>query len=82
MVYVIINEQHQLTDEQKELIRQKLGNDFTLFKVPAKGWTKKEIFEVAKELAGETVVFVSPVPLLLGLLCYSRKGRVFRLKPN
>ncbi len=72
MVKVILNEQHTLLDNQKELISEKFGDQWEIFSVPAAGWNRSEIGEVAKELANATVVFASPIPLLLGTLAYEQ----------
>ena len=71
-VKVILNEQHTLLENQKELISNKFGDQWEFLSVPAAGWNRKEIGEVAKELANDTVVFASPIPLLLGTLAYEQ----------
>ena len=79
---VIINEQHSLLPEQKQLIARLDGIGGTL-KVPRNGWTLQEIYQVEKRLHEENTgsqryIFVSPVPVLLGLLCrWSSKVYVF-----
>ncbi len=77
MYYLLINEQHQLTENQKEVLYNKLGANTFYFKIPAKGWNKKTIKDISKELRGETVVFVSPVPLLLALLCRDKQTKIW-----
>ena len=71
-VKVVLNEQHTLLDNQKELISNKFGDQWEILSVPAAGWNRKEIGEVAKELANATVVFASPIPLLLGTLAHEQ----------
>jgi len=71
-VKVVLNEQHTLLDNQKELISNKFGDQWEILSVPAAGWNRKEIGEVAKRLVNDTVVFASPIPLLLATLAYEQ----------
>lgn len=72
MVKVILNEQHTLLEEQKTLLDDKFGKQWVILSVPAEGWNRSEIGEVAKRLVNDTVVFASPIPLLLGTLAYEQ----------
>jgi len=49
MVKVILNEQHTLLEEQKTLLDDKFGKQWVIFSVPAEGWNRSEIGEVAKK---------------------------------
>ena len=69
MVKVIINEQHSIIKQQKQILKNKFG-EYEIVEVPTEGWTVEEIKEKTKKLEGETVVFVSPVPLLIKLLSF------------
>lgn len=72
MVKVILNEQHTLLENQGTLLNDKFGDQWEIFPVPAEGWNREEIGEVAKRLANDTAVFASPVPLLLGTLAHAQ----------
>ena len=72
MVKVILNEQHTLLDNQKTLLDDKFGKQWVILSVPAEGWNRKEIGEVARRLVNDTVVFASPIPLLLGALAHEQ----------
>lgn len=66
---VILNEQHKLLPEQENLLNKRFEENWEIFSVPAKGWDRKEIKNIADRLKGNGgVVFASPVPLLIGLL--------------
>lgn len=67
MARVIINEQHTLLPEQEKILNTQFSS-WEFFKVPASGWTLEEIRRIARELAGDNVVFCSPIPVLLGEL--------------
>ena len=71
-VKVILNEQHTLLEEQKTLLDDKFGKQWVILSVPAEGWNRSEIGEVAKRLVNDTVVFASPIPLLLATLAYEQ----------
>jgi hypothetical protein len=73
---VVINAQHNLLDEQRQLL-EKTFDSFEELKVPAEGWGKPTILAKAKELAesDHAVVILSPIPLLLGKVAASRGGR-------
>lgn len=81
MVKVILNETHSLFDAQKELLDSKFGRDnWEVLKVPARGWTLKQMDELAERLEFITV-FASPVPYLLSLLSYRSGGESFASSP-
>ncbi len=70
---VIMNEQHQLMAEQRQLLDAKYESwDFC--KVPASGWTLAEQQEKSEELASNPAdkVIASPVPYLLMRLATTR----------
>src|SRR5690625_2396469 len=68
---VIINEQHKLLTAQEQILNEKF-KDWEFLKVPASGWTLKEIKEIENKLkisqGIESVVFVSPIPVLIASL--------------
>lgn len=70
---VIINEQHELLDEQKKILEEKY-EVYEVLQVPAQGWTLQEMDEVIDKLTSKEirdgkrlldVVFVSPIPYLI-----------------
>jgi len=63
---LIINEQHTLLDEQKDIMTQKFGTWKTIL-VPKNGWNREKQHAVRMELKGQ-VVFASPIPGLVKLL--------------
>ena len=81
-IFIIINEQHQLLPDQQHVLEKTFPQkhfEYVYYKVPATGWTKNQIVLVANELwdmKPHAFVFVSPVPLLIKLLC-ERYGVVF-----
>lgn len=70
---VVLNEQHKLLDNQKEVL-QKRYNEYSIYPVPAEGWTLTEMKKVKEELFSllqkqrYDVIFASPVPALLLML--------------
>jgi len=64
---VVINEQHTLLPQQAEVISGYGG--FEKLLIPAAGLSAIEQRELAKTLYGKNVIFVSPVPLLMALVC-------------
>lgn len=76
---VIINEQHTLMDEQKELLLK--NGTFERMNVPEAGWTLDEIKRIRGELAGKLIegydiVFASPIPSLILLLAFYFGGEI------
>lgn len=70
---VIINEQHSLLPQQKEIIVRELGGEIELRKIPAEGINRQQIEELAEELSNldtVNIVVLSPIPLLLGRLAH------------
>ena len=68
---VIINEDHSLLEEQKEILNEKF-NKISFFKIPREGMTLKEMKEALENFIfpkmeddGINIVFVSPIPYLL-----------------
>ncbi|HBF78254.1 MULTISPECIES: hypothetical protein [Clostridium] len=79
-VKVILNEQHQLMGEQKQILDKKFPEGWEIISVPATGWMLKEVNKAAEELRGQTVVFASPIPALIEKLSFqqgSEWGRFF-----
>ena len=64
---VVINEQHTLLEEQEEILTDQFGRwDFE--KVPAEGWSLKQMMEKSRQLAEafDNIVFVSPLAIMVG----------------
>lgn len=70
-VYVVLNEQHTLLDDQKRVLDDAYGDRWEIYPVPASGWTLDEMKEVVYELIGNDVVFASPVPYLIQELAHA-----------
>jgi len=68
-VYVIINEQHSLFPQQKEILDQRFQS-WEFFKIPAEGLTLDEQRQIVQELKENIIVFASPVPFLMKELAY------------
>ena len=68
-VQVIINEQHTLLIEQKEIL-DRVFDAWEEYKVPSDGWNLKTIREKSIALAStsEAVVFASPIPAMIKIL--------------
>jgi hypothetical protein len=66
-VYVIINEQHTLMPDQIKALEKIAGEEYyNLVKIPSKGLTKDEQYELSQSFnLGDTVVFASPMPALI-----------------
>ena len=62
-ITVIINEQHSLLENQKQILDNKF-KDYEFLKVPADGWNKAQMNEIMNTICG-TVVFVSPIPYMI-----------------
>lgn len=71
---VVINEQHKLLEVQQQILNKKFEN-WEFLKVPANGWTLEDIKEIENKLkisqGVESVVFVSPIPVLIANLSFS-----------
>lgn len=70
---VIINEQHSLMEEQKNILEAKYcAGGWECYLVPAKGWSLSEQREQESILASQSgdVIFASPVPFLLAALSW------------
>jgi len=66
-VQVVLNEQHNLMDQQREWLDFKYGSrGWELYPVPAAGWTSSQQKTIADRLAimAGLVVMASPVPVL------------------
>lgn len=68
-VYVVINEQHSLFSQQREILDQRFPS-WEFYKIPAEGLTLDEQHQVVQELKGNIIVFASPVPFLMKELAY------------
>ena len=70
---VILNEQHQLKAEQERILIERM--DFVIHHIPRGGLTldemKREVSELRERLlAGDDIVFASPVPYMLKELAF------------
>ena len=70
---VIINEQHRLLDAQEKILNERFEN-WEILKVPVNGWALGEMKEIENKLkisqGIESVVFVSPIPVLIAALSF------------
>jgi len=63
---VIINENHKLLPEQKEILDKRFGDGgWVKFPVPSEGWNLDQMVEVKLQLQNDPIVFVSPIPYLI-----------------
>jgi len=69
MNYLIINEQHQLLEDQVKVLHKAGIMNYETIKVPANGWTKEQMNEIMKGLNGD-VIFISPIPYMIKYLSY------------
>ena len=69
---VILNEQHSLMDNQKEVLNAKYDDNWEILDVPKNGWTADQMKSVSKDIVGMAddgdVIFASPIPYLIKLL--------------
>jgi hypothetical protein len=67
LAYVVINEQHTLLPEQRELLDERFGCDgWKPLLVPAAGWSLAELEAIARAWPLETAaVFASSIPVLI-----------------
>lgn len=62
---VIINKQHSLFEEQKEILDERFPN-WEFFFVPENGWNLEEMEMIEMELQKfQTIIFASPIPILI-----------------
>lgn len=68
---IIINEAHSLLSEQEKILNETFGAYEFLY-APRDGWSYSDQLRIAKQLVeeGGNIVFVSPVPVLLGLVAF------------
>lgn len=68
-IQVIINEQHTILPEQKQILDTEYPN-WEYYKVPADGWDIDTIKQLSIILANTTdiVIFISPIPAMIKLL--------------
>lgn len=78
MTKVVLNEQHQLMEDQKRILDERFGNDWSLFPIPANGLTLEDMNKIVldwqeQDNNGELhrIVFASPVP---ALIMYAARG--------
>lgn len=66
-VAVVLNQQHNLMEEQQQLLNEQFGDNWETFTVPANGWTLAEQHKKVVDLVNKygDVVFASPVPYLM-----------------
>lgn len=62
---VIMNQTHSLMQDQQDVLDKTFPQGFDILGVPADGWTLQQQLDITQDLIGKTVVFVSPVPVLL-----------------
>ena len=70
-VFIIINEQHSIMEDQEKVIKKNFPNaDLEKVAIPAKGLNLQEITELVKELTQKdgNIIFVSPIPAMMILL--------------
>lgn len=70
---IIINEQHNLLPQQKEIIIRELGGEIELKKIPSEGLSRQQIEGLVEELSKldtVNIIVLSPIPLLLGRLAH------------
>jgi hypothetical protein len=68
---VVLNEQHQLMEDQKRVLDERFTADgWELYPVPANGWTLEQMEEKVKSegLYTVEVVFASPIPAMMKIL--------------
>lgn len=89
LALVIINEQHTLLPEQKKLLEKRYV--FQEILLPKRGLDKAAMLNLATELILENkrwlkkhrvqeIIFVSPIPGLMAMLC--QRGKSFRVLHN
>jgi len=61
---IILNEQHNLLPQQKEVLDKAYPKGYEFLKVPEDGWTIEKMDMVMKNLSG-TIIFVSPIPYMI-----------------
>jgi len=66
-IFIVMNEQHSIMESQEELLVQHFGDAKREYvKIPATGLTHQQQLDIVNSIdSSETVVFVSPVPLML-----------------
>ena len=65
-VWVVMNEQHKLLPEQKEILDAKFGDSWKFLLSPKNGWSIEEMdAEMAKMKLDQPVVFVSPIGYMI-----------------
>jgi len=62
---VIINEQHSLMENQKEVLNYNFGENWELCKIPSEGLNIKQMESFIDDMIGKTIIFASPIPYLL-----------------
>ena len=70
---VIINEAHSLLSEQEKILNERFDSYEFLY-VPREGWSYEDQLRIARSLVeeGGSVIFVSPVPVLLAYIGFYR----------
>ncbi|APC82206.1 hypothetical protein [Clostridium botulinum] len=71
---VILNEQHSLMEEQKELLLKRFKS-FEVLSVPKDGWSLEEMKDIVNNLhigavniEMKNIIFASPIPALMKLI--------------
>lgn len=72
---VIINETHELLEEQETLLHEKF-DEYVKINVPESGWALEQMIQmIRRELKGDApIVFVSPIPALMKLASIHRRN--------
>lgn len=72
---LIKNEQHEVLPEQIKLLADLTGNNYGVWDIPAKGWTKQEMDINLKDLlCYESIIFLSPIAYMIGKLVKAEKN--------
>lgn len=72
-VFIVINEQHTILENQKEQIEKSFpDSEWQYIKLPAEGLNlleiKNKVQELMKKEKGAPIIFISPVPAMMSLL--------------
>ena len=65
--FVVINVQHQIMPDQIRALNEMFGDDWSRLNVPADGWSAEQQIAELSEVGDATLVFASPIPLMLML---------------
>lgn len=67
---VIINEAHNILDEQESILNEIFGNgNWNCLEIPEDGLTKDQIEVIVNGLSNDTkIIFISPLPAMMKML--------------